>query len=281
MVRVGQSVFDYHVHSEFSVDCRIPMRSSCAAAVAAGVTEIAFTDHIDHVPIDLGFGYWNADRYFRSLEACRAEFDGVLTVLAGAEVDFNFTTVAAVERFVAGHNFDFVIGSVHYTPQGELIFPDSFTGKSFDDIFLPYLEQIEAAVETGWFDTIGHLDLPKRYAPATHRDYDPLRYKDRFVAIFARMIAGGRTTFEINTSGMRQTPKTSMPGPAIVRWYAEAGGTYVTTGSDSHATQTVGAGVAKTLEMLDLCGITHIASFRGRNRTLEPVTAVRSLVATA
>jgi histidinol-phosphatase (PHP family) len=278
---MGRRVLDYHVHSEFSVDCRIPMRNSCAAAVAAGVREIAFTDHIDHVPIDLGYGYWNADRYFRSVDECRSEFAGVLTVLAGAEVDFNFTTVGAVERFVAGHSFDFVIGSVHYTPEGELIFPDSFNGKSFDDIFLPYLDQIEAAVETGWFDTIGHLDLPKRYAPATHRDYDPLRYRERFDAIFARMLAGDRTTFEINTSGIRQTPKTSMPGPAIVRWYVEAGGTYVTTGSDSHATQTVGAGIATTIEMLDLCGITHVASYRGRNRTLEPVTAVRSLVSSA
>ena len=146
---------------------------------------------------------------------------------------FNFSTIGPVERFVSSYDFDFVIGSVHYTPIGELIFPDSFTGISFDDIFLPYLEQIEAAVETGWFDTIGHLDLPKRYAPATHRNYDTIRYREQFDAIFARMIAGGKTTFEINTSGIRQSPKTSMPGPAIVRWYVEAGGTYVTTGSDS------------------------------------------------
>lgn len=278
---MGRSVFDYHVHSEFSIDCRIPMRDSCAAAAAAGVTEIAFTDHVDHVPVDLGYGYWNADRYFRALEECRSEFAGELTILAGAEVDFNFLTVNAVERFVSSHDFDFVIGSVHYTPQGELIFPDSFSGKSFDDIFLPYLDQIEAAVETGWFDTIGHLDLPKRYAPASHRNYDPCRYREQFEAIFARMIRGERTTFEINTSGIRQTPKTSMPGPAIVRWYVEAGGTYLTTGSDSHATQTIGAGIGRTLDMLSLCGIEQVASFRGRNRTLVPITAMRSFVPTS
>ena len=48
--------------------------------------------------------------------------------------------------------------------------------------------------------------------------------------------------FEINTSGLRQTPKTSMPGPAVVRWYADRGGRLITTGTDSHAAQTVGAG---------------------------------------
>lgn len=270
-------MFDYHVHSEFSVDCRIPMIESCRAAVAAGVTEIAFTDHVDHVPVDLGYGYWDADRFFRSVEACRAEFSDRMTVLAGAEVDFNHSTVAAVDRFVSSHTFDFVIGSVHYTPHGELIFPDAFAGRSLDDVFLPYLDQVDAAVESGWFDTIGHLDLPKRYAPVTHRTYDPERYRERYEAILAKMVASNRTTFEINTSGLRQSPKTSFPGPALVRWYADAGGTYVTTGSDSHAAQTVGAGIAKTLSMLEFCGISSVASFRGRQRTLVPLSEVRSV----
>jgi histidinol-phosphatase (PHP family) len=47
-------VFDYHVHTEFSVDCKVPMSDSCRAAIAAGVTEIAFTDHVDHQPADMG-----------------------------------------------------------------------------------------------------------------------------------------------------------------------------------------------------------------------------------
>ncbi len=34
-------MLDYHVHSEFSVDCKVPMVESCRAAVAVGVTEIA------------------------------------------------------------------------------------------------------------------------------------------------------------------------------------------------------------------------------------------------
>lgn len=269
-------MFDYHVHSDFSVDCRVPMADSCRAAIAAGVTELAITDHIDHVPVDLGFGYWRGDEYFRTLEACRAEFGDRLRILAGAEVDFNFSTVRAVERFLETYSFDFVIGSVHYTPEGELIFPDAFAGKSLDDIFKPYLAQILAAVETGWFDTIGHLDLPKRYAPATHRTYDPLAFRELLEPIFAAMVGSGKTTFEINTSGLRQTPKTSMPGPAIVRWYAESGGTYVTTGTDSHAPQTIGAGIAKTLGMLELCGIGQVASYRGRSRSLVPISELRA-----
>ena len=154
-----------------------------------------------------------------------------------------------------------------------MIFPDYFAPRTLDDVFLPYLGQVLRAVETGWFDVIGHLDLPKRYAPKTHRDYDPARYRERLTPIFDAMIERG-VGFEINTSGLRQTPKTSMPGPAVVRWYADRGGRLITTGTDSHAAQTVGAGLEKTLSMLTLCGIDAVASFRRREPTLVPIATL-------
>jgi histidinol-phosphatase (PHP family) len=156
-----------------------------------------------------------------------------------------------------------------------MIFPDYFAGKTLDEVFLPYLDQVERAVETGWFDSIGHLDLPKRYAPKTHRDYDPLLFKERLEPIFDRMIAKG-VAFEINTSGLRQTPRTSMPSGLIVRWYADRGGRMITTGSDSHAAQTVGAGIPQTLDMLQLCGVSNVASFRKHEASLIPIATLQT-----
>lgn len=269
-------MFDYHVHSTFSVDCNIPMETSCRAAIAAGVTEIAITDHVDHIPADPGYGYYRAEDYLREVERMRDLFAGELTVLRGAEIDYNESTLEHVARFVGqyGSQFDFVIGSVHYAPDGAMIFPDYFSERTQDEVFLPYFDQVQRAVETGWFDVIGHLDLPKRYAPKTHRDYDPARYRERLLPIFDAMISRG-VGFEINTSGLRQTPRTSMPGPAIVRWYADHGGRVITTGTDSHAAQTVGAGLEKTLHMLTLSGIDAVASFRGRKATLAPIATLR------
>lgn len=278
--RQVNNVFDYHVHTEYSVDCQIPMADSCAAAVRAGITEIAFTDHVDHQPGDPGYGYYRFDDYFASLDRVRAAFAGRLTILAGAEVDFHTETVDPVGRFMEtyGQQYDFVIGSVHYAANGAMIYPPYYSGRSLDDIVLPYLDQVQAAVETGWFDTIGHLDIPKRYTPKTHRHYDPLRYRERLERLFVELIAH-ETAFEINTSGIRQAPRTSMPGPAIVRWYVEAGGKRITTGTDSHAAQTVGMGVPETLDMLTLCGIDTVLSFRGRQGTAAPIASLRPLAA--
>jgi histidinol-phosphatase (PHP family) len=199
------------------------------------------------------------------IERMRERFGDRLTILAGAEVDYHDDTRDAVEAFMAewGARYDFVIGSVHYGELGEIIFPEYFEGKTLDDVFGAYFGQIERAVQTGWFDTIGHLDIPKRYMPNTHRTYDPAHYRERLISLFEQFIKYD-IAFEINTSGIRQRPKTSMPGPAIVRWYADAGGKRITTGTDSHAAQTVGSGIARTLDMLQLCGIDSVMSYRQR-----------------
>ena len=160
-------MFDYHVHTTFSVDCTTPIDASCQAAIAHGVTEIAFTDHLDNQPADPGYGFYRPDAYFAEIERVRSEYGSQLTVLAGVEVDYHDDTRAVVERFMSqwGARYDFVIGSVHYGFGGEIIFPEYFDGKSLDEVFLPYFDQLERAIKTGWFDTIGHLDLPKRYMP--------------------------------------------------------------------------------------------------------------------
>lgn len=266
-------MFDYHVHTTQSADCETPMLASCAAAVAAGVTEIAFTDHVEHEPLDMSFGYFNYDQYMRDIDDARSRYADRLVILAGAEVDFNTGIARDVERFVATHEFDFVIGSVHYGEAGEIIFPEYFATRGFDEVYRSYLGQIHAAVQSGLFDTIGHIDLPKRYAPPEAGAYAPLDYDEEFREIFRTMIATA-TSFEINTSGIRQRPKASMPCAQVVAIYVDEGGELITMGSDSHVPDTIGAGFDRTLAMLQLSGIQAISSFRQRHRTAVPIADV-------
>lgn len=253
------------------------MATSCVAAIDAGITEIAFTDHIDHQPSDFGFGYYRIEDYFRSLTDVRHEFGDRITILAGAEIDFHTDTYDAVEAWAAANleRYDFTLGSVHYASDGRLIYPPLYDDMTLGEVFDAYLWQIESAVRTGWFCSIGHLDIPKRYLPKKHRTYEPADIRDRLQPVFRAMIESN-VGFEINTSGIRQAPKTSMPGPSIVRWYADAGGSRITTGTDSHTERTIGAGVPLTLEMLRLCGMSSVMSFR--NRRGHPVPIERLLM---
>lgn len=264
-------MFDYHVHTTRSVDCDTPVEASCKAAIAAGVTEIAFTDHMDFEPADMGFGYYDYAAYQEDISRVQDRFAGQLTILRGVEVDYNTGTHGLVEAWLGEHtNYDFIIGSVHYGDNGEIIFPEYFDTRSIDEVFQAYYEQLYAMADTGWFDTLGHIDLPKRYAPAAAGDYDPLRHEDQLRALFRKLIEKG-TSFEINTSGLRQGPKTSMPAGQIVALYVEEGGRLITTGTDSHFAEHIGNGLERTLAMLQLCGIEEISSFRSRVRTQVPI----------
>lgn len=275
-------MFDYHVHTTFSYDCNLPLAESVPAAIAAGVKEIAFTDHVEHEPDDQGTGYYQAEAYLAAIDDARSTWGDRITILKGAEVDFNERTADDVGRFIEryGDEYDFLIGSVHYGDDRGIIFNPYFAERTLDDVFLPYVERLTLAAKTGWFSTLGHIDLPKRYAPRTHRTYDPLRYREQWQGLFAALMASG-TAFEINTSGIRQTPRASMPGPAIARLYAAAGGKLITTGTDSHAAKTIGAGLPATYDMLKLCGIEHVASFRRRKPTLVPIDELRQSAAAA
>jgi len=266
-------VFDYHVHTTQSADCATPILASCAAAIEHGVTEIAFTDHIEHEPADMSFGFFDYDTYMADLRHARERFGDQLVILAGAEVDFNRRIAPEVEAFLAAHQFDFVIGSVHYGVDREIIFPEYFDTRSLDEVFFAYYEDIRAAIETGFFDTIGHIDLPKRYAPRAAGAYDPLRYESELTSIF-KLLIRHEMSFEINTSGIRQAPKTSMPGPQVVSLYTRLGGSLITIGSDSHVVETIGAGIRQSLRMVELCGIDSVSTFRHRERFQTPIATL-------
>ncbi len=272
---LGISMFDYHVHTIRSADCETPILASCEAAVRAGITEIAFTDHVEYEPSDMCYGFYDYDLFMQDVADARNQYGDRLTILAGAEVGFNTRLMPEIEAFLANHEFDFVIGSVHHSPDGVIIFPEYFDDHNMTEVMRTYLGQLRAAAETGWFDTIGHLDLPKRYAPVAAGAYDPLSCEPELRALLQAII-DQRMSFEINTSGIRQAPKTSMPSAQVVRLYVEMGGTLITVGTDSHVPDTIGAGLHRTLDMLQVCGIEEISSFRARQRTQVPIDSLRA-----
>ena len=269
-------MFDYHVHTTRSVDCHTPIEASCEAAIDRGVTEIAFTDHVDFEPADEGYGFYDYAGFMDDIARVRERFGDRLAILAGAEIDFNTGTASQVAAFRGSHDFDFVIGSVHFGENGEIIFPRYFARRTLDDVFLPYYENIQAAAESGLFDTIGHLDLPQRYAPPEVGPYEPLRYEAQVRPIFQAIIDRG-ISFEINTSGLRQAPKSTMPGIDLVRVFAAMGGQTVTIGSDSHVASTIGAGFDTAIAMLREAGVPTVSSFREGVRSLVPLETFMSV----
>src|SRR6266568_2977000 len=65
-------MYDYHTHTTNSPDSRVKMREYCERAIAIGVREVAFTDHIDYDPAERTRGHNKYTAYMADIAACRA-----------------------------------------------------------------------------------------------------------------------------------------------------------------------------------------------------------------
>ena len=77
---------DYHTHTKFSADSDEPMENQVKAAIAAGLSQIAFTEHEDYNPDDMtAFFYKHAD-YLQELNRCRDLYSDKIILRAGIEI---------------------------------------------------------------------------------------------------------------------------------------------------------------------------------------------------
>ena len=272
-------MYEYHTHTTNSPDSRVKMDEYCKRALEIGITEIAFTDHIDFDPADKGRGHNEYPAYMADIAACRAAYGDRLTILAAAEVDWNRTTADAVRAYLADKPFDFIICSVHWI-NGEYLGVRAEKHPSIET-YQQYLDEIEALVTTeDFFHVIGHFDLGKRYHVVNGR-IDIAHNRDQLVRIFAAMAAKGKG-FDLNTSAVRAAANEPMPGPNILRLFRECGGEHVTIGSDTHYLHTFGTNIAAAVRALREAGWTTASHMEGGRLVPVPLELIeRGAEATA
>lgn len=265
------TIGDYHAHTRFSLDCSEDMEAQCRAAIARGISEIAFTEHVDHdICDDESRAHYRFEEYVASVERNRERFGGELTILKAAEVDWNESIRDEVDAFVGCHEFDFIIGSVHNLDHTYVGFTtlEALGGprKMYDD----YLDQVQSMVDTGFPDVVGHLDLPRRYHNVSMWDVDAEHFEARLRAIF-RLAAERGVGFEINTSGLRRGTGATFPESRVLKWFVEEGGSILTVGSDSHKAEDTGHSITEVYAELRSLGIDWRTSFVGGEQKRVPL----------
>jgi len=245
---------DLHVHTEWSWDAPIgDMERSCERALEIGLPAIAFTEHADWAlvhkgqhPVDIG-GYLNA------VERCRARFPN-LRILTGVELGEPHLYPKETAEILAAGPLDRVLGSIHSIRlDGELLDASQFrdrAGLDFPAAVREYFRETLAMVESGQpFETLAHLDYPKRYWLDTATPYREKDYEEEIRAILVASARTGRV-LEVNTTRGR----TLCPDITVVRWWREVGGQAVQYGSDAHQPDKVGEGFAIATQMVESAG---------------------------
>ncbi len=263
---------DYHLHTSFSGDVAdLPLNEVCELALAHGLTEIAITDHKDFDPNDPTYSHFDYPLIADAIAQAREQFAGKLKVKLGVEIDYQRRFETEIRNWLIGKNFDYVLGAIHYINGHILdINTDFLKNHTEDEIYIPYLEAVEDAVESGIFDSIAHVDLCKRRCVSVYGAFKPEKYKERLHLIFEKMV-NYDIALEINASGLRQEPAETYPGFETIKLFRSFENAKIVIGSDSHRRQHVGYGVKEARIIAFEAGFDSIATFDKRKCSIVPL----------
>jgi histidinol-phosphatase (PHP family) len=260
---------DAHLHTNLSPDSAVPIDAYAAQAAERGIREIAITDHVDFEPGAPAHGYVPFETRERIVrEAAERWAAAGVAIRFGVEITYDSRFEADIRTHLSRHAYDYVIGSVHVYAASPFHVSRVATwtsGRSLAEVVEPYFGEVERAIRSGLFDTIGHLDFVKRYLHPHVTARDLAAAPELYEPMLAALIETG-TALEVNTSGLRQAPGETYPSAAIVERYKVLGGTAVSAGSDAHTAETFSSGLDAGYRVAAAAGFREFAFRRGGGR---------------
>lgn len=257
-------------------------------ALARGVTELGFTEHLYRcVEAEPILGHWwerDPDRALRAamegwvasernlslpryVEAVLDAKARGLPVKLGLEVDFVPGTEDAVVDLLAGYPFDFLIGSVHWVGAWNFMqssAPAEFARRGPRRAFEDYFALETALAGSGIVDGLAHADYVKRLAILPEGGladlYDPL------VAAAART----GTAVEISSAGLRHPIGEVYPAPELLTRF-RAAGLPILLASDAHMAAEAGWGHDEVVAAARAAGYAEHLRFDARRPISVPL----------
>ena len=263
---------DYHLHCEFSDDSRERMENQIEQAIALGLDEICFTDHVDYgIKKDWSEGgiQWrgsdsvssgaegldpmanvNYPEYFSKLDRMRETYKGRITIKKGLEFGIQTHTCGQYRRLYDTYRkeLDFVLLSMHQVHDQEFWTQDfqrSRSQREYNEEYYREIYEVQKLFKD--YSVLAHLDLICRYD--RNGIYPFEKVKDLIAEILTLAIRDGKG-IELNTSSWKYGLPDTQPSRDILRLYKDLGGHIITVGSDAHTAARMGDHLEEALEQL-------------------------------
>jgi histidinol-phosphatase (PHP family) len=251
---------DYHCHCDYSVDAQGSIHDYCLAALQRNLAEICFTTHYDSNPNSVGgqvsdnfirvdgtLKPVSPDRLERYVEDVRRAHEDFYPLGLSVRLGLEFGWFPGCEESAAGlkeqYGFEYFLAGVHEIEDICYCCSDQyercFSRYSAQEMAEKYYGEVYAAVRSGLFDTIAHLDYyrkygEKYYGPEIGEVHEP--YIDGLLALLKET----GTTIELNTAAVRKGLREYYPSAAIINAARRANIEIHRLGSDAHSPEHVG-----------------------------------------
>jgi histidinol-phosphatase (PHP family) len=169
-------------------------------------------------------------------------------------------------NLLEAREWDYVLGSVHFLGDSSVDDDewDVWTSADPDRVWRRYFETLGEAARTGMFDILSHPDLVKVWGKERPLPDGDLR---RFYDLAMDGIAESDVAIEVSTAGLRKPVGEIYPAVPFLEMCLEVGRPLALS-SDAHVPEQLGYGYDTALELLGSLGVTEIADFSGRQRTM-------------
>jgi histidinol-phosphatase (PHP family) len=256
---------DYHMHTPLCRHATGEPGEYAKRALELEFKEIGFSDH-SPMPRD-DFDDWRMracqlDEYVAKVRQAQKDFPQ-LTIRLALEVDYLPGHEDWIRGLAARHPWDYLIGSVHYVSDDWAIDNpqkiSEWKKRDAFEVWSIYFERLTKAAETGFFEIIGHVDLPKKFDRRPTSDCAPLYKK------FLDAAKKNNCVIELNTAGLRKDCKEIYPSRQILE-LAFQKGVPITFGSDAHAPGEVGMNFVEAIQLARSVGYKEYCRFSQRKR---------------
>lgn len=240
------------------------MTELAQAAVAAGLDELCFTDHVE--PIVWGStelrGPYDWGALLAEFQEAKDAVESRLQLRLGIELGDAPWAFTHTEQMMAdAPELDFIIGSVHMLSEKfdgvDLYFFDPKDEEEARSGIADYLNQVRRLAEWGRFSVLGHLTLPLRYLNENKGFQLTFDGFETEVEEILRTLIKNGSGIELNTN----RGNTPLPDEKWLRMYRELGGEIITLGTDAHSPRHVGCAIWERQQLLKDCGFTKFCTF--------------------
>ena len=252
---------DYHMHSVLS-DGQDLYEEMVLVAIAKGLDEIGFSDHICLKPVDWTIRMEDIPVMTEQILDLKLKYKDQIQIRYGIEMDYFPGTESKLKDIIESIPVDYVIGSIHFIDEWNFDTDQSLYGKWTNNVlYEKYFKLVQQAAQSDLFDIIGHLDIIKKFRIYPESNQDIL-FEDTI-----KILKLHNLVVELNTGGLDRSCAEFYPGLKLLEMCYKHH-VPVTLSSDAHRKIQIARHFENATSLLSQIGFTEIVGFNNRIRRI-------------